>query len=1074
MKTRTQINVMVAFMDDMYYIDGDKRPHLDIKYSHLFPMSENHVFRNMNYIKSTIVEDEAGEEKVIHFGKFLVLRNDRRQVDISADTRPLDMLEFGVVLHFVRDENGNSLEDIFGVSEMEYKRALRSASQFRTAKLLATESSLVDDVRNHASYGWIKRIEGSEFKTVAKVEPYIGLALSSSVSAGTGYTDVNIKDYESTVDITGALTMDNKSGINEIIRYDEVKGNTDSMELTDGQAMIAPKAMVKAAYESGIIFKSEYKKLKGAFIQGIAFKNQLTDEILAPIWKKIPRGIQFRYGLKKGFAIVVDHDYTYIDGTQFDFVFPDGANKGEVKRFENIYADDVYATAKKYEDKGLKVAFKGKNVVVVDNGSGATDEEVELCIANVATTKEKYWGLLNYQFITSLTLDFTNDIQPLATKAISEIMKALQSPEDAMAFIGMIDNGDEEAYAEQNAVQKIREILGANPRIFYTKWMQSKIKQLMTKSMEDMRRGRIPLEDSRFVFIVTDPSTLMKDGKPLLKKGESYYNGQTGKRAIFRSPLIHKSETVVINLVNRPELEEAFGHLNNVLILNAFDDTLPRMGGADTDGDKVLLVNEPIIIDAVERNQPMVYGDVDTQELEPIKWENGGWKHIFEYDKNTLVPSQIGTITNYCTAIADKARDIRTHENAVDSHWELVTLGRILQGKIIDDAKRGTTTQIDNRLRVKIYPEWLEAGKERYESYSPMGRLYRWITKIVMPAFKDKFSEVKGWRENILIDFKDYNPAELNRILPEIASLEETYRHNVATFFTENGDEPNKEDFESIEEYKELMEQRSSAFVELIERHQRLLANVDASTSTIGMACIHVAENLQRTGANKIASYPFVVATEYVKALLAGLPSNFKLMRAYDVDGGLWTTSVEVVNNVVYNKEGEEIAHVKNVVDGEYETHTFKGSYFLKVEQEVEVVEVERAKEEDKLVHFELSGFKHCLGKSTTPEDVMKLINKETLAIQRIVNENGKWLGIMFKGKQIGAVGKETFLNASFAEGKEINVVDLQPIKGIVKVTATIGAKVEEEITTHSEVAPPKESTINVQQIDMFDASIGM
>jgi hypothetical protein len=1041
MKTRTQINVMVAYMDDMTMVAGDLRPHLNVKASDLFAMSENQVFRNMNFIKATLVENAIGEMETVLYGKFLVLRNDRRQVDLSTDTRPEDFLDFGMVVHF--DEE---LTKVFGYAEVEYKRALRSASQFRTAKLLATESTLVDEVRSSASYGWINRIEGLKMKSVAKVEPYIGLALSSTVTAGKGFTCVNVDDYTSTVDITGAMTMDNSSGVNVIIRYDEYEqNNTSEMDLTDGQALISPKAMAKAAFESGIIYKSDFAILRAAFAQGLSFSAQLTDATTGPIWVKIPRGIQFRYGLKKGFAVIVDHSFNDAKGKQFDLVFPDGANKGEVKRFENRFIDG--------------------QLVTKDHGSGASDAEVELAIANVSATKEKYWGLLNYQFIMSLTLDFTNDIQVLATKAIQNIMKALESPESAMAFIGMIDNGDDEEYAERNAVQKIREILESNPRIFYTKWMQAKIKQLMTKSMDDMRRGRIPVEDSRFVFIITDPATL--EGGPLLAKGECYYNGSVGERAIFRSPLIHKSEAVVINLVSRPELDEAFGHLSNILIMNAFDDTLPRMGGADTDGDKVYLTSEPIIVNAVERDLPMVYGDVASQQMEEFEWKNGCADRIQKYDLNTLVPSAIGQVTNYCTSIADKARDIRSHADQIDGYWNLVTLGRILQGKIIDDAKRGTTTNIDSRLKVQFYPTWLESGKNRYESFSPMGRLYTWITKIVMPAFKDKYGAVKTYRENILMDYTNYSPVEMNGILGQIAELEESYRQDVAAFFADNGDEPDKESYESLEDYKEESDRRSQMFLALVERHQLLLSTVNASTSTIGMACIHVAENLPRTGAGKIASYPFVVATEYVKALLSELPNNFKLVRAHDVDGGLWSTSVEVSDGTVLNADGEEVATVRGVENGTYETSTFKTSFFLKVNTEVKSVEVARS--ETKLVQFELKGFKYS---NLTEGQVLDLIAHKTVSLQKIVNENGNWLGVIFQGQQIGAVGKETFLDVNFAQGKELKVIALQPIKGIIKVTAEIGTE-HVEVTTNL-VEQHEEIVVSSGQMDMFDMSVGM
>lgn len=1056
MRKRQQFKIMVKYFADVYYVEGNPIPQLDVTPKDVFPMSENHVFRNPEFVKVFGTIDQTDQYIEECYGRFLVLRNDRHQVDVHADNRPLDILQFGVQLNFVPDEKGNSLEHIFGVKSVIYKRALRSASQFRTAKVLMTEADLVEKVRDHASYGWLRKIEGKFFKTVAKVEPYIGLALSSSLSAGTGYTDVNINDYESKMDISGALAVmeDPETGQNVIVRYDEFKGaKEEDFTPTDGQLMTSPYAMAKVSRRVGIISYTEWKLIRTAFKQGMKFKEQLTDETLGKIWAKIPRGIQIRYGLKKGFAVVIDHDYVDKKGRQFDLVFPSGACKGEVKRFE-----------RRYENGQLQV---------IDHGMGVGDNDVHLCITNVSSLKEKKWGMLNYQFIQALDLDFTNDLQVLASKAIQHILQALKSPEHAMAFIGMIDNGDEEEYEERNLTQKIREILQANPRIFHTKWVQNQIKKLMTKAIDDMKRGRIPVEDAHFAFIVTDPYVLLKDGKPLLKKGEYYFNGETGKRAIFRSPLIHKSEAVLINLVNRPELEEAYGHLKNILILNTFDDTLPRMGGADTDGDKVFITSEPIIVNALEQGLPLIYGDATNQpEMEPFKWENGGWEHIFEYDRRTLSPSQIGIITNYCTSITDKARDIRTKPEMTETYWQLVTIGRVLQGRIIDDAKRGTTTRIDDRLRVQWYPQWLETGMHRYESYSPMGRLYRWITTKVMPAFQEKYGETKDYRVNILTNYKNYNPAELQRILPIVAKLEESYRQDVAEFFEKNGEAPKREDFETVEDFKEEMERRSREFEAIIDRHRRLLATIDAATTTIGMAAIHVAENMQRSGANKVASYPYVVATDYVVALLSELPDNFKLVRVYDVDPMTWASSAVVESGELRNAQGQIMGYVKNKeLNGTFETFTFNDSYFIKVPIQVATKEIEHI--ENKMVQFEMKAFKRFTG--MTAEQIIPVLNQQTISLQKIVNDKGQWLGVMFQGRQIGAVGKETLLDANFAQGKTLKVISLQSIRGIVKVTAEVletGEAVVGEIT-HAATAPVVEASTQMNLFE-FDTTIGM
>lgn len=1066
MRKRQQITVFAKFIADVFYVKGNRMPQVNVSPEDTFQVSENHVFRNPEFIKTHATTDALGELKTKFYGKFMVLRNDRNMIEPGQDLRPDDILEQGVQVNFVRDADGNSLADVYGVESIVYKRALRSASQFRTAKMLMTEENLVAAVRTHASYGWVDRLEGKKMKTVAKVEPYVGLALSSTVEAGTGYTDINIEDFKSEISIKGAVTMqvDTTTGENRLVRYDELVGrDTDEMELTDGASLISPRAMAKACYESGIIFKSDYTNILGGFNQGMTFAEQLEDEVLGAIWAKIPGAIQFRYGLKKGLAVIYDHAYNDLHGNQYDFVFPKGAVKGEVKRFEVTYYDGVQKT--------------------IDHKDGVSDDEVVLNIAGISSLKEKKWGMLNYQFIAALNLDFTNDLQKLASKAIKEIMLALKSPENAMAFIGMIDNGDAESFEEQNEAQRIRELLDANPRIFYTKWMQNKIKSLMEKKIKDMAKGRIPLEDARFVYLTADLAALDKTSAPLLKAGEFYYNGQTGERAIFRSPLIHRSEASRITLVTSPELEEAYGHLKNILVVNLFDDTLPRAGGADLDGDKVLLTSEKVIVEAVEKGLPMVYGDAETQQLKEFVWKGDGADKIREYDKNTLEPSEIGKITDYMTSIADRMRSLDTDPEMMEEFDKHLTLGRIQQGKIIDDPKRGTKTTIDSRLVQREFPLWMgKSGRSKVRvSYSPMARLHNWINKTVLPAFKDQFGETIDYRVNIIRDFKEYDPASLQVILPAIANLEASYRQDVKAGLDAMGNDPKQDDFETYDEYKEVMDQRDAQrkefFEELIERHQLLLSTIDAPSALVGLAAIHVAEHEMRSSKDRVPSYPYVVATDYVIALLAKLPMNYKLVRASNVDGGVWPTSVEVRDNVLYSAFGQEVGTVRDLEDGMYDTHEFRDGYFLKVEKEVESVEVERS--EEQVIQFEMKGYKKLANLNDV--EAMEMVQANPVTLQDIVNAKGEWLGIIVNGKQIAAVGKETFLNANFAKGRELKVIATQPIAGIIKVTARVIG--QEQILTdvpaaieESYVAEPSEEfmTSDTGYHALFDDTVGM
>ena len=165
MFTRKQFKVMVKHFDDMYF-EGN-RLYVDVYPEDLHMMSENHVFRKEEF---SVIRRVDGQLITERYARFMILRNDirERQVDI-ADPRIAYFLDEGVTVRFCHNKDGESLADIFGVEEVTYARALRSASQFRTAKVLTTEANLVEAVRNHASYGWIRTLEGQALKSVARV-----------------------------------------------------------------------------------------------------------------------------------------------------------------------------------------------------------------------------------------------------------------------------------------------------------------------------------------------------------------------------------------------------------------------------------------------------------------------------------------------------------------------------------------------------------------------------------------------------------------------------------------------------------------------------------------------------------------------------------------------------------------------------------------------------------------------------------------------------------------------------------------------------------------------------------------
>lgn len=975
--------------------------------SDMTPVSENRVFRHKKFydVKSIVrrMRNEEGEKVLTELPhkkvtKFYVFENDLQDdADMSVSYTALTR---GI---FVKHRDG---------SVVHIKRCLRSASQYRTAKMLMTHADLVEEVRDWASYRWVRSIEGRQM-VVAKVEPYISLALTSDISAGRGWTAVYIDDYEGEIDMSDAIVQDKEGNL---VSFEEATGRkTEKSVPTDGQAFGRPEAFARISFKTSVITPREYRMVRKQFKAGYGYRTQMASKELRKIWKKIAVGVQFRWGIDKGFIYMYEHDFKDEDGNIVDFVIPDGATKAKVE-YEN---------------------------------TGYTQRQLELCIANFNKNEEKEWGNLNYQFINALNISF-EELRDLAILAIEKIKTAVKSVENAMSFLNMCQNA--ENVEEETHVMNLQRLLEANPRSFQTRWVKTKVKNLMRKKIADMRMGRIPVEDSRFVYIITDPKALT--GTPLLKKGEYYYNGRVGKATIFRSPLVDESEPVVINCAHSEELDRAFGHLKNILIMNVHDDTLPRMGGADTDGDKVYLVFDKeftvntkksgvrvykdLIQSTVKKNSPLIYGDLVNAKPQKVEWTNENEEHIVDYDSKLFKGSDIGIITDYATTWSDRMKCKDTTETEIQKYRDYVRICRILQGKIIDAPKTGIMVQIPQELRTKDKPHWLRDVPRAdvystpgvYPSTSPLGKLYDFISDQVLPAFKEWLPKDKKTIK-LLDDSIQFDGNVVRSIHHEISRLEENYRQSLNDFGRTHP-EPKREDYFSRQEWQAAIDHRNDLMKELLNRHRDMLNMYSLPTMETAVACIYLTQCEDDRSEAKSASYPFVIAFEYMLAFFQNLQGQFTLVRAKHVDETLWTERVTIENHKIFIDK--HLAGYASVSDGEYETHVFENQYFIKVPSQSVKVDLPSKEVKEQAVQFEIKGFKTAGGFDHYRE-VMKLISAQEIVVENVEND---FLVTKFANKRVAWVGAESDLERQLIKNKRMHVVNVKEYKGKLVVNANI------------------------------------
>ena len=130
---------------------------------------------------------------------------------------------------------------------------------------------------------------------------------------------------------------------------------------------------------------------------------------------------------------------------------------------------------------------------------------------------------------------------------------------------------------------------------------------LIDKYKDDLKCGKIWLKGS-FKFLVPDLMMLMQHIRGLPTTGclesDEFYSFNKfgiieGEKLIERNPHICKSEHTILKGVNKPLINEYFGHLTNTCMINCKSITPQRLNGADQ-----LSRSEVVGMQLCERREP--------------------------------------------------------------------------------------------------------------------------------------------------------------------------------------------------------------------------------------------------------------------------------------------------------------------------------------------------------------------------------------------------------------------------------------------------------------------------------------
>lgn len=992
------------------------------KFSRKLPISECRVFRKFShgFVERPVKQrDEFGQYERDEAGDIVI---DMVPIRSAAEFMVLDF-KGAKKKHVIKDvlQDGFTMKYNDGTTAF-FKRVSRSAAKSRTAKALFTR---LDPhlVRERCSYG----AQFEEFEVISKMEARFGLIESSTTEINIVPTIDIMPDYEITREHTVEM-YDNKEMELFLEEY-----RSKVYTPLDGQGTMLPSYAVKVSHDLELISKREMSYMLAELaVNADPRVIASVNPTFAKMWNKVPSAFLIRFGFAKGLLVVHPHNLETMDcngNASRGMVAKKGVMTrdkvlkfwGEDEHTYNFNADIMF-TDSMWKANFDREYLTGKEV----------DGVMEYVKLEVVRWAKKPRGRINMGYQYWQALKPTVDPKQFATLRINEIKETiLDNADDARAFLGNIDMVTESGEHDANEyeanmgraggrIQKILEMLNEDAGLIADPYIQMSIKKMRETYIDNMAQGRIPVEGAN-PFIITAPE-LQFGRKSELAKGQYYYNGTQSRYAIFRSPLTHRSEAVSIHTYAVDAYDALY---RDLLVFNPFDDSLPRMGGADTDGDTVALVDNDEIADGIYDDLPMLFDPGANAEPQQVSDEA-----IFNFDYTTIVSDvpSIGEITNWATTWKDIAqnraimREMEIDHATIDTYVKIL---RFAQGASIDYAKTGFFPNIPGSVMIDRSPTWkpwteatAEEGTEAmpYVSRSRLGILFHSVKKYLANEF---YAESETKTRDFSFEFSaGADMDQVQEIMPIIAQLERGYRNELKALH-------------DLELPKEQMNDQMSF---IIDKYQRATMSIDADVATIGAAAYQQA--YYENGSNgKSISFPWVICYEALLANVAVSEGDKNKLRTSRYTGHLEDIPEELK---FYRGEskGEGYTVTAKVKNGTYRTYRKNGNLYIKVTGRTnsKIKRLEAMRSKTITLAFDIVGFRHNNLSAQQVIDAIKANNNEIQVRVGRDDDNQEQRAAVYAGRiRIGSVSRNGKMMVAPYMGYALSIKNIDQLNPIYK-----------------------------------------
>ena len=430
---------------------------------------------------------------------------------------------------------------------------------------------------------------------------------------------------------------------------------------------------------------------------------RLVDDVQAMIgMEERPTSMLVRAPYIKG--LLSEIDYTeYFDEHGIDFI------QDIWGKWHDVHEPMIILTKSMY--KGFKY-FKQKGTYQDWDNYWSKFHKYNHCwgIAkwNFSREQEPIYTRGNYQILQDLDLPF-EEFKQFAGKSMDWAIRVVDGdPVYTYCFLGLTGEHPKPLNNYAKAILK-------NPEMIHEHNTRDFLKKQTKKYIDQMKCGKIYLR-ACYKFLIPDIIMLLqwiggdKNPQGSLEADEFWSIGYTGEHAIERNPHICSSEHLVLKAKETPEIEKYCGHLVNTCMLNGKSPSPQRMNGADFDGDLVLVMDEPLMLEGINKDCAIV---LNLDEKMTAKEEPATKEHIADLVCRTMI-SLIGECSNAATCYHNKPWKSEETKKRYERNIDILS---IVNSFAIDFGKTGYLMNIPYEIAKysKPYPYFMRYISDYYE-----------------------------------------------------------------------------------------------------------------------------------------------------------------------------------------------------------------------------------------------------------------------------------------------------------------------------------------------------------------------